>query len=55
MQNIQNGLLVCWFTYWRKKDGEKAGILKNGTLITFLIVPQLERQGAHLQIRIEGF
>ncbi|HEX7257468.1 MAG TPA: hypothetical protein VF242_05350 [Nitrososphaeraceae archaeon] len=25
----------CWFTYWRKKDDEKVGILKNGTLFNF--------------------
>jgi hypothetical protein len=44
----------CWFTYWRKKDDEKAGILKNGTLFKFSKCPQLEKQVAHLQIRIEG-
>ena len=42
-------------TYWRKKDSEKAEIFKKiEPYLTFLNLPQLERQGAHLQIRIEG-
>ena len=41
-------------TYWRKKDSEKAQIfLKIEPYLTFLNVPQLERQGADLQTKIE--
>jgi integrase len=41
-------------TYWRKKDSEKAEIFKKiEPYLTFLNVPQLERQGADLQTRIE--
>ena len=41
-------------TYWRKKDNEKAEIFKKIELyLTFLNIPQLERQGADLQTRIE--
>jgi hypothetical protein len=41
-------------TYWRKKDSEKAEIFqKIEPYLTFLNVPQLERQGADLQTKIE--
>ncbi|HSF49318.1 MAG TPA: hypothetical protein VLA74_01040, partial [Nitrososphaeraceae archaeon] len=41
-------------TYWRKKDEEKAEIFKKiEPYLTFLNVPQLERQGADLQTKIE--
>ena len=41
-------------TYWRKKDNEKAEIfMKIEPYLTFLNVPQLERQGADLQTKIE--
>jgi integrase len=41
-------------TYWRKKDNEKAEIFKKiESYLTFLNVPQLERQGADLQTKIE--
>jgi integrase/recombinase XerD len=41
-------------TYWRKKDSEKAEIFKKiEPYMTFLNVPQLERQGADLQTKIE--
>jgi integrase len=41
-------------TYWRKKDNEKADIFKKiEPYLTFLNVPQLERQGADLQTKIE--
>ena len=41
-------------TYWRKKDSEKAEIFqKIESYLTFLNVPQLERQGADLQTRID--
>jgi integrase len=41
-------------TYWRKKDREKAEIFKKiEPYLTFLNVPQLERQGADLQTKIE--
>jgi integrase len=41
-------------TYWRKKDSQKAEIFKKiEPYLTFLNVPQLERQGADLQTRIE--
>jgi integrase len=41
-------------TYWRKKDGEKAEIFKKiEPYLTFLNVPQLERQGADFQTKIE--
>lgn len=41
-------------TYWRKKDNEKAEIFRKiEPYLTFLNVPQLERQGADLQTKIE--
>jgi integrase len=41
-------------TYWRKKDSEKAEIFKKiEPSLTFLNLPQLERQGADLQTKIE--
>jgi integrase len=41
-------------TYWRKKDSEKAELFKKiEPYLTFLNVPQLERQGADLQTKIE--
>lgn len=41
-------------TYWRKKDSEKAEIFKKiEPYLTFLNVPQLKRQGADLQTKIE--
>ena len=41
-------------TYQRKKDSEKAEIFKKiEPYLTFLNVPQLERQGADLQTKIE--
>ncbi len=41
-------------TYWRKKDSEKAEIFKKiEPYLTFLNIPQLERQGADLQTKIE--
>ena len=41
-------------TYWRKKDNEKAEIFqKIEPYLTFLNVPQLERQGADLETKIE--
>jgi integrase len=41
-------------TYWRKKDSENAEIFKKiEPYLTFLNVPQLERQGADLQTKIE--
>lgn len=41
-------------TYWRKKDNEKAEIFKKiEPYLTFLNVPQLERQGADLETKIE--
>jgi integrase len=41
-------------TYWRKKDSEKGEIFqKIEPYLTFLNVPQLERQGADLQTKVE--
>ena len=41
-------------TYWTKKDSEKAEIFcKIGPYLTFLNIPQLERQGADIQSKIE--
>ena len=41
-------------TYWTKKDSEKAEIfLKVEPYLTFLNVPQLERQGADIQSKVE--
>jgi integrase len=41
-------------TYWRKKDNEKAEIFqKIEPYLTFLNIPQLERQGADLETRID--
>ena len=42
-------------TYWGKKDNEKAEIFRKiEPYLTFLNVPQLERQGADLQTKIEN-
>jgi integrase len=41
-------------TYWTKKDSEKAEIfLKIKPYLTFLNIPQLERQGADIQSKVE--
>ena len=41
-------------TYWRKKDNEKAEIFqKIEPYLTFLNIPQLNRQGADLETKIE--
>jgi len=41
-------------TYWTKKDSEKAEIfLKIEPYLTFLNIPQLERQGADIQSKVE--
>ena len=41
-------------TYWTKKDSEKAEIFhKIEPYLTFLNIPQLERQGADIQAKIE--
>jgi integrase len=41
-------------TYWRKKESEKAEIfLKIEPYLTFLNIPQLERQGADIQTKVE--
>ena len=41
-------------TYWTKKDSEKAEIfLKVEPYLTFLNIPQLERQGADIQSKVE--
>ena len=41
-------------TYWRKKGSEKAEIFKKiEPYLTFLNIPQLERQGADLQTKVE--
>jgi hypothetical protein len=41
-------------TYWRKKDNEKAEIFKKiEPYLIFLNIPQLERQGADLQTKID--
>ena len=41
-------------TYWRKKDNEKAEIFqKIEPYLTFLNFPQLNRQGADLETKIE--
>ena len=43
------------YTYWRKKDSEKAEIFcKIETYLTSLNVHQLERQGADIQTKVEG-
>ena len=42
------------YTYWRKKDSEKAEIFcKIETYLTSLNVHQLERQGADIQTKVE--
>ena len=42
------------FTYWRKKDKEKAEIFKKiEPYLTFLDIQQLERKGADMQTKIE--
>ena len=41
-------------TYWTKKDSEKAEIFRKiEPYLTFLNIPQLERQGADLQSKVE--
>ncbi|MGA8082870.1 MAG: site-specific integrase [Candidatus Nitrosopolaris sp.] len=41
-------------TYWRKKDSEKAEIFRRiESYLTFLNIPQLERQGADIQTKVE--
>ena len=41
-------------TYWTKKDSEKAEIFhKIEPYLTFLNIPQLERQGADIQTKVE--
>jgi hypothetical protein len=42
------------YTYWTKKDSEKAEIFcKIEPYLTFLNIPQLERQGADMKTRVE--
>jgi hypothetical protein len=41
-------------TYWTKKDSEKAEIFRKiEPYLTFLNIPQLERQGADIQTKVE--
>src|ERR1700758_5600972 len=41
-------------TYWTKKDSEKAEIFRKiEPYLTFLNIPQLERQGADMNTRVE--
>lgn len=41
-------------TYWTKKDSEKAEIFRKvQPYLTFLNIPQLERQGADIQSKVE--
>jgi hypothetical protein len=41
-------------TYWTKKDSEKAEIFRKiEPYLTFLNIPQLERQGADIQSTVE--
>jgi integrase len=41
-------------TYWTKKDSEKAEIFRKiESYLTFLNIPQLERQGADIQSKVE--
>ena len=41
-------------TYWTKKDSEKAEIFRKvEPYLTFLNIPQLERQGADIQSKVE--
>jgi hypothetical protein len=41
-------------TYWTKKDSEKAEIFRKiEPYLTFLNIPQLERQGADMKTRVE--
>jgi TolA-binding protein len=43
-----------WSTYWTKKDSEKAEIFRKvERYLTFLNIPQLERQGADMQSKVE--
>jgi hypothetical protein len=42
-------------TYWTKKDSEKAGIFRKvEPHLTFLNIPQLERQGADIQSKVKA-
>jgi hypothetical protein len=42
------------YTYWTKKDSEKAEIFcKIEPYLTFLNIPQLERQSADIQSKVE--
>ena len=41
-------------TYWTKKDSEKADLFRKvEPYLTFLNIPQLERQGADIQTKVE--
>jgi hypothetical protein len=41
-------------TYWRKKDSEKAEIFRRiEPYLTFLNIPQLERQGADIESKVD--
>ncbi len=41
-------------TYWTKKDSKKAEIFRKvEPYLTFLNIPQLERQGADIQSKVE--
>jgi hypothetical protein len=41
-------------TYWTKKDSDKAEIFRKiEPYLTFLNIPQLERQGADIQTKVE--
>ena len=41
-------------TYWRKKDSQKAEIFRRiESYLTFLNIPQSERQGADIQTKVE--
>jgi MFS superfamily sulfate permease-like transporter len=52
--NFIEGFFTCsGFTYWTKKDSEKVEIFKIEPSLTFLNIPQLERQGADIQSKVE--
>ena len=55
MLNFLNGFIGhSGSTYWTKKDSEKAEIfLKIEPYLTFLNIPQLERQGADIRSKVE--
>jgi hypothetical protein len=51
---MKGSLAMQGSTYWRKKDLEKTDIYRKiETYLTFLNIPELERQGANIKAKVE--